>query len=366
LTAIAAPAGGTPAPEATFVYVANAEDGDIGTYQLLDSGELKVGPRVKVAPMVMPMAVSPDRRFLYAVSRAQPLSVHVLAIDAGTGTLTPVSTSPLVDSFPYVALDKTGRFLLAASYAGNLVGVYAVGADGSVAGEPLQVIPVGRNAHSIGVDETNRFVYVPALGSDAIFMFTFDAKSGRLHPNIHAAHPMKAMSGPRHFVTSVDNRFLYVLSEFLCTVTTLAIDGTTGLLTEVSSASGLPPDSGLIPGAPRGPNPERNLDHDIWAADVHLTPNGKFLYVSERTSSTVGAFSVDGASGRLTYLASTPTERQPRGFAIDPGGRFLVSAGEKSATISVYAIDPGTGALRFLNKYPTGKGANWVEIVRCG
>jgi 6-phosphogluconolactonase len=94
-----------------------------------------------------------------------------------------------------------------------------------------------------------------------------------------------------------------------------------------------------------------------------MTPNGRFLYISERTSSTLGAFSVDAASGKLTYLSSTPTERQPRGFAIDQKGRYLVATGEKSETISVYAVDQTSGALRLLNKYPTGKGANWVEIV---
>jgi 6-phosphogluconolactonase len=153
------------------------------------------------------------------------------------------------------------------------------------------------------------------------------------------------------------------------TVTTFALDNKTGQLTAVSSASGLPADSKLVPGAPRGPiggpdtPPPRNTDSDIWAADLHMTPDGRFLYISERTGSTLGVFSVDGASGKLTYLSSTPTENQPRGFAIEPKGRFLVAAGEKSPTISVYAIDQGSGALRFLNKYPTGKGANWVEIV---
>ena len=74
-------------------------------------------------------------------------------------------------------------------------------------------------------------------------------------------------------------------------------------------------------------------------------------------------FRVDAASGKLTYLGSTPTEKQPRGFAIDPGGRFVVVSGEKSDTISSYAIDAETGALKPVGRYPTGKGANWVEIV---
>jgi 6-phosphogluconolactonase len=114
------------------------------------------------------------------------------------------------------------------------------------------------------------------------------------------------------------------------------------------------------PGANQAP---RNTDNDIWAADLHLTPNGRFLYASERTTGTVGALRVDGASGKLIYLGSTPTEKQPRGFNIDPTGRFTVVSGEKSDMLAVYSIDAGSGALKAIGRYPTGKGANWVEIV---
>jgi 6-phosphogluconolactonase len=315
----------------------------------------------------MPMAVSPDRRFLYAASRSKPYTVHVYSIDAVTGALTPLSTAPLAESFPYISLDKTGRFLLGASFGGNVVSVNAIGSDGRVAAEPLQVIPVGRYAHSIRVDESNKFAYVPSLGSDAIFMFTFDVKTGRLSSNTPALFLAKQVTGPRHFVMSSDNKFMYALSEMTGTVTTFAVDGNTGLLTEASVFSGLPPDTNLAPGVPRVPGAPnttpRNVDRDVWAADLHMTPNGKFLYVSERTNDTLTALGVDGANGKLAFLSSTTTERQPRGFAIDPKGKFLVATGEKSETISVYAIDQGSGALKFLNTAPTGKGANWVEIV---
>jgi 6-phosphogluconolactonase len=362
-------AGGAPAWAATFVYVSNADDGDIGVYALKADGSLAPGARVPANKIVMPMAVSPDKRFLYAAVRTKPYSVYVYAIDSGTGALKPLASSPLAESFPYISLDKTGRFLFGASYGGHVVSVNAVGADGRVAAEPLQVIPVGRNAHSIRVDATNKFVFVPNLGTDQVFEFVFDAKSGRLASNTPAVAQMKAMTGPRHFIFSPDNRFVYLLSELVATVTTLSLDAKTGLLTEVGSVSALPPDSKLQPGAPRGAvggpggPPPRNTDNDIWAADLHLTPNGKFLYASERTSSTLAGFSVDAASGKLGYLGSTPTEKQPRGFAIDPSGKFLVASGEKSETISVHAIDASSGALKLVGKYPTGKGANWVEIV---
>ena len=347
----------SPALAGTFVYVSHAEDGEIGAWSMQADGALAPLARAQAAKVVMPMAVSPDRRLLYAASRSKPYTVHVYAIDPGTGALKPFSTAPLAESFPYISLDRTGRFLFGAS----LVSVNAVGADGRVAAEPLQVIPGGRNAHSILVDASNRFVYVPNLGTDQIFQFVFDAKTGRLSSNTPAVLQMKPGTGPRHFIFSPDNRFVYLLSELLATVHTLSLDAKTGLLTEASSASALPPESKLQPGSPR-PHP-RNTDNDIWAADIHITSNGKFLYASERTSGTLAAFSVDAASGKLTYLSSTPTEKQPRGFAIDPKGRYLVASGEKSETISVYAIDPASGALRLLQQYPTGKGANWVEVV---
>jgi 6-phosphogluconolactonase len=361
--------GSSPVPAGTFVYVSNADDGDIGVYSVQADGSLRSGERAKAANLVMPMAVSPDRRFLYAAARSKPYSVFVYAIDPATGALKTLSVSALAESFPYISLDKTGRYLFGASYGSNLITVNAVGEDGRVAPEPLQVIPVGRNAHSIRTDESNRFVFVPTLGSDEIFQFTFDSRTGHLASNTPAVFLTKPALGPRHFTTSHDNKFVYVLSELTGTVTTFSLNASTGLLTEVSSASGLPPESKLVPGAPRGPvgaaggPPPRNTDNDIWAADLHLTPNGKFLYMTERTSSSLATFSVDGATGKLVYLGSTPTEKQPRGFAIDPKGRFIVVSGEKSDTISAYAIDETSGAPKLIGKYPAGKGANWVEIV---
>lgn len=357
------------APAGMFVYVSNAADGDIGSYRLQPDGTLQPLARVKAADAVGPIAVSPDRRFLYAAVRSSPFSVHVYSIAGASGALTPLAVSPLAASCPYISLDKTGRYLFSASYHSHLISVNAVGGDGRVAAAARQVIPVGRNAHSIRCDESNRFVYVPTLGSDQVFQFAFDAAAGRLSSNTPAVAQMQAGTGPRHLVTAADNRFVYMLSELLATVTTFALDANTGLLAEIGVASGLPPDTQLVPGAPRvavgvaDSAPPRNRDRDIWAADIHLRPDGRFLYISERTSSSLAAFSVNAATGKLSYLGSTPTESQPRGFAIAPKGDFLVACGEKSDTISVYAIDEASGALTLLGRYPGGKGANWVEIV---
>ena len=347
-----------------YVYVSNAEDGDIGMYSLRPDGKLAAELRFEAAPAVMPMTVSPDRKLLLAACRSKPFSALAFEIDAGTGSLKRTGSAPLADSLPYITFDRSGRYMLGASYGGNLVSVNPLRRDGRLEG-PRQVIPTARNAHSIVIDRTNKYVFVPHLGTDQVFQFLFDEMTGWLMANTPPVLQLAQGSGPRHLVLSPDNRFAYLLNELSATVTTLALDAKTGLLSEVASASALPPDSKLVPGTPRtGSGPPRNRDNDIWAADIHVTPDGRFVYASERTSSTIATLAADPASGRLTWIGSTPVEKQPRGFRIDPSGKFMVVSGEKSDTIGSYAIDPSTGALERVASAPTGKGSNWVEIVR--
>jgi 6-phosphogluconolactonase len=359
------------AQAATYVYVSNAEDGNIGLYTLEKDGTLKAGAKFDAGGKpVMPMSVSPDKKYLFAAVRSKPFTAVTYSIDRKTGALKEIGRGELAESFPYIYADKTGSFLLGASYGAHLVSVNPIGKDGKV-GKPLQVIPTARNAHSIITDKTNKYVFVPHLGTDQIFQFKFDAKTGKLTANTPATVQMKQGTGPRHIIVSGDNKFAYLLNELTATVTTLSLDPKTGLLTVVSDASALAPDSKLAPGAPRGAisgpggvaPPPRDVSNDIWASDLHLTPNGKFLYALERTGNQIGAMSVEAKTGKLTYLSTTPTEKQPRGFQIDPSGKHMVVTGEKSETISVYEIG-GDGALKMLQKYPTGKGSNWVEIVR--
>ena len=352
---------------ATFVYVSNAEEGDIGLYLLQPDGTLQPGARYKAEKMVMPMAVSRDKRWLVAAVRSKPYVAYTYSIHRQSGALQLVGTAPLAESFPYITFDRTNRWLLGASYGANLVSVNPVSADGRV-GEPSQVIPTARNAHAIHPDRTNRFVFVPHLGTDQVFQFLFDEKTGKLSANTPPVLQLKTGTGPRHLQYSADNRFVFLLNELTATVTTLALDQKIGTLAEVSSTSILPPESKLVPGTPRLPagTPgavERDRSHDIWASDLHLGRDERFLYAAERTSSTINTLRVDKETGKLTYVGSTPTEKQPRGFAVGPLGRYMVVTGEKSDTISSYAIDAHSGALKLIGRYPTGKGSNWVEIV---
>jgi 6-phosphogluconolactonase len=366
-------AGGAPAFAKTFVYVSNAQDGNIDAYTLdTGSGTLTSIGKVDAGKLVMPMAVSPNKKVLYAVMRSDPFRVASYAIDPQTGALTQKATAPLPDSMPYVSVDATGRFLFTASYGGDKIAVSPISESGLVEAAAIQVIPTGRNAHAILADRTNKFVYVPTLGANQVLQFLFDAKTGKLLPNDPAAVPARPGDGPRHLVFSSDNKHLYVLNELTGNVAQFAIDQNKGTLTEVDSVASVPSDAGLVPGVaqapagsapPSGAAPKADDRPKIWAADIQLTPNGKFLYSTERTLSKIALFSVAPGTGKLTYVTNFPTEKQPRGIRIDPKGTYLVASGEKSDRLAVYRIDQGNGRLTEINRYPVGNGANWVEIV---
>jgi 6-phosphogluconolactonase len=367
-------AGVTSMSEAkTFVYVSNSQDGNIDAF-LMDTttGALTSVGKAEAAKMVMPMAVSPNKKYLYAVVRSQPTRVLTYAIDPATGALSQKASAPLPDSMPYVSTDQAGRFLFTASYGGDKLAVSPIGENGLVESEAIQVIPTGRNAHSIVPDRSNKFIYAATLGANQVLQFTLDSKTGKLTPNEPAAVSPEAGHGPRHMVVSPDNKNLYVLNELSGHVTQYAIDAGKGTLTVVESISSVPAEAGLVWGAPQAPvgaapasAPAAPKDDrpKVWAADIQITPNGKFIYSTERTTNKIALFTVAPGTGKLAYVANFATEAQPRGIKIDPTGQYLIAAGEKSDRLSVYKIDQATGKLSEPNRYPAGNGANWVEIV---
>jgi len=342
----------SPVHAATFVYVGNAESNEIYVLQLdRQSGDLTLVEQVPIPGITKPgistpMAVSPDRRFLYVGTRGEPQVAAGFAIDSTSGRLTHVASGPLADSLAYISTDNTGRFLLGASYPGHKITVNPIGPPGTVQ-PPQQVLLNYTNAHSIRADAANRYVLAPTLGNDLVNQFKFDAATGMLAPNTPPSVHVKEKAGPRHFVFHPNSRFVYVIGELDASVYAFDYDASTGQLKEKQTVSALPPD---FQGKPS-------------AADLHITPDGRFLYGSERTSSTLAGFQVDPTHGTLSPIGSVPTEKQPRGFNIDAFGRYLLAVGQLSHGLSSYTIDAASGKLTKLKEYPMGKNPNWVEIV---
>jgi 6-phosphogluconolactonase len=332
----------------TVVYVSNADSGSICVLALDEaSGTLTTLQTAAAGGNVMPLALSPDRHRLYAARRSDPFAALSYAIDGGDGTLTPLGEGPLPASMAYIACDRSGRFLFGASYGGNLVAVSPIGADGIV-GAAQQVIPTGPNAHAIRADASNRYVFSTALGAGVVMQWRFDAATGALTPNDPPTLAIRAGAGPRHLELHPDGRHAYLLNELDASLDVFALDAERGTLQLLQTVTTLPP--GFDAGAP-------------WAADLHLSPDARFLYTSERRSSTLAAFRVEAGSGRLTPLGHVAAPTQPRGFAITPSGRWLVAAGQLSHRVGLYAIAPDTGALTIAGAHDVGQNPNWVEIV---
>jgi len=341
----------------TFAYVGNADSNDISVFRIgPDSGKAEAVqtvafPGVEKPGSSTPLTLSPDHTLLFAGVRAQPYTVLSFAIDARSGHLTYRGSGPLADSMANIATDRTGKFLFSASYGGNKVALNSIGSDGIVQA-PKDVIPTGLNAHAFLPSPDNHFVFATNLGSDQILSFRFDAATGTLAPNDAAVIKVAEKNGPRHFVFHPNGKFVYLVNELSANLLVFSYDATHGTWQQIQQASALP----------QGPD-GRPFEGKPWAADIHLTPDGRFLYASERTSSTIAAFRVDAESGKLAPLGSFATEKQPRAFAIDPSGHVLAAVGELSDGMSVYAIDPVSGALKLLQSYPVGKKPNWVEFA---
>ncbi|ACC75557.1 beta-propeller fold lactonase family protein [Paraburkholderia phymatum] len=347
-----------------FAIVSNAGDGDIAVFRVDGAtGDIEHLARYPAGDTVMPMALSSDGRVLHAATRGATRSIVTYAADPDTGRLAHLHTASIESSLAYITLTPSDEWLLGASYGENSVSLYRANSLASGAVEPRQVIDGLVHAHAVIASSDGHFAYVTSLGSDTVLCFAIvrDASNARLElaQKVH----VDAGFGPRHLRMSPDEKTLYVSSEFRATVAVLSRDSETGMLTPRSVAPRAPAlahlNDGCVRTAHLDPATAASL---VWGADLQVTPDGRFVYIAERTSSRLIAYRVT-SEGSLQYAGYTDTEAQPRGFRIDPSGGFLVACGEKSAHVSVYAIDADSGALSAVSRCAGGLGANWVEIV---
>jgi 6-phosphogluconolactonase len=260
----------------------------------------------------------------------------------------------------YISVDQTGRFLLSVSYNEAKIAVNSIELDGTIQPQPVQVISTEAKPHSILNDLSNRFVFVPHLGTSQIKQFLFNENNGTLVANEPSAINTKDNSGPRHLEFSPDNKFVYVSNEIDGTVYAYELDNKTGVLKEIQRISAMPRNFSF---QDRGEITSDDKVTNLGVADIHITPDGKWLYTSERASSSIAAFAVDNQSGVLTHIQNYDTEKIPRGINIDPSGHFVLAAGQESGYLSIYEINQDTGELNYLDRYESGKSPNWIEIV---
>ncbi|MEZ1317044.1 lactonase family protein [Pseudomonas fluorescens] len=352
---------------ATYAYISSPGDGLISQYRLDQSnGALSLVNQVNAGDQVNPMAITPDGKVLFAALRVKPFQVLGYSIDAKTGQLTPLSKAPLAQSMAYLSTDRSGLYLLGASYGADAVTVQAIDRAYQPS-DKIMSYATGPHAHSVRTDPSNRFAYTGNLGADRVLQYRLDGKTGALTPIGSGYVSVPANTGPRHLAFSKDGKYLYVVGEMSGTVTAFSINDSTGALTEIAVANGIPERLKLAHGEVRDAR-NNDLKDDptprIWAADLRLSPDGKLLFMTERTSSSVSAFAVDQSTGGLRFLQNYPVEeQQPRNIAFSPNGRWLLVTGEKSEKVGTYAVG-GDGALKRVGEAASGKGALWIEVLQ--
>lgn len=336
------------AAAATFLYVSQAPEARVQVLKVDDEpGQLTPVSETDVGGAPGSLGTDPNRKFLFASIRSKT-AIASFRIDGTTGRLSPIHTVPLAAgaNAAYVTTDRTGRFLIAASYSGAQVTVHRIGDDGRLSDAALQTVATAKTAHAVAVTADNRFVFVPHVSPNAVFQFRLDADSGQLTEFGRAAGGAEK-AGPRHIALHPSGRFAFTSDETGSSIT----------------AYSLAPDTGLKPLQTLSTLPAEFRERNS-TAEVKLHPSGKFVWVSNRGHDSLAGFRFDETSGQLSPLGQTPTEKTPRSFDIVPSGRFLYSAGEGNGKLAGYRIDPESGQLTRVLTLELGKSLTWVQAVR--
>lgn len=288
------------------------------------------------------LAVSPNQKFVYAVNEDKPGSITAFSFDKASGKLKEINKQSSGGDHPcYITIDKTGNRVIVGNYSSGTVAVFAVKKDGSLDSAKQIIEHTGYSVnterqtaphvHATILSKENNFLMVPDLGIDKIMIYPFDAKTGRLDEANAGFVPSEPGSGPRHFDFHPSGKFGYLMEELTGTVSVYNYYKKTGALEQVQTISAIPVD---FMGA-------------IGSADIHVSPDGKFLYCSNRgESNNIGIFSIDKKTGRLRLIGhQSVLGKTPRNFNFDPTGNFLLAANQDSNEIVIFKRDKNTGLL---------------------
>jgi 6-phosphogluconolactonase len=300
------------------------------------------------------ITVAPGEKFVYAVheigKEGKGGEVAAFSFNKKDGTLTFINQQLTGGDHPcYVEIDKTGKWVIVANYSSGSFSVLPVNSDGSlgVATTTIQHVGFGKipgrqkgpHAHCAKLSPDNKWLFVADLGMDKVMIYAFDAITGKITPAKDPFAASEPGSGPRHFTFHPNNKYAYLVEEITGTV--VAFKYSNGALKSLQRISSLPVgDTGLI-----------------GSADIHVSPDGKFLYASNRgkgTSNTIAIFKIDNATGTLKTVGHQFTMGNiPRNFNLDPTGDFLLVANQESNEVVIFKRNKQTGLLT-----DTGKRVN--------
>lgn len=323
----------SPKSEGVYVYKFNAAN-----------GTAKEVSNVKTSNPSF-LAISPDEKFVYAVNEiannGKGGEIASFSFDKSKGILTFINKQPSGGDHPcYVSVDKTGKWVFAGNYTSGSLAMLKVNKDGhlnapskTIQHEGYSVNTERQNSphvHCTVLTPDNKYLYVADLGIDRIMTYAFNAKKGTLSGSKTGIVLTEPGSGPRHIAFHPNGKYVYLLAELTGSIIVYKDFGKADLR-ELQTISALPPEYS----GPAG------------SADIHVSPDGRFAYVSNRgESNTIGIFSIHEQTGTLKLVEHTSAlGKKPRNFNFDPTGNYLLVGNEESDEIVIFNRDRETGLL---------------------
>lgn len=334
----------------SYLYCSVSSDDKILVFDMdKNTGMLEQTQVVAVSGSPSPLAVHPLKQSLYVGQRTNN-QISNLSINQTTGHLTVMYSVGLNSDPCYIAIDRSGGFLLSAYYRAGAVSVHRLSGTRQLEISPIGWISTGIGAHCIMTDPSNSYAFVPHIagkdGPNTVLQFKFDSENGQLSPNSpHIIYPDQGV-GPRHFCFHPNKNIVYFSNEQGSSVTAYNMDTATGCLQPFQTLSTLP--SNFV---------------NNTCAQIHIDPSGKFLYVSNRGHDSIACFGIDPANGSLNLFENLPTQKTPRAFCVSAEGKFLFVAGLDSKMLEVHKIDQTTGTLEIVETHSVGKGVMWLTQI---
>ena len=316
------------------------------------SGDLEHVQTVELLGKSPSVARSPDGKHLYASSfeetdEGEITRVESFEIHPETKRLNRVSSTPVIARFAHISVDRSGNFLLGASFPSSCIAVYPIGDRGHVQSYPTDTMVTPFRSHQILTDYSNRYAYVPCMKSHTVMCLGFDDRTGQLSELSPPSYQPAPGAGPRHIAHHPNRRYAFLVNEMNGTVSSLRLDRASGGLTEIMTTSYVLDD----------------LEEDPWGAQIHVTPDGNRLFVADRRGHTMAIFDIDNLSGHMTNRRLVDVGKNPRCHDITPNGNFLIVAALADKKIEMYNIsDAGRDPVK-TSEFPTQAAPAWVEIV---
>ncbi|MBE7539257.1 MAG: lactonase family protein [Opitutaceae bacterium] len=309
------------------------------------AGVLEAGRQVAQLPNPYYLALSPDRRFLYSIcadnfGSKEEEAIEAFRITDSEGSLQPLNRRSTRGSAScFLWIEPTGQTMLVANYASSSIASLPVHADGSLGeivsfhrhvGKVFDPVRQGMpHPHAIIPSPDNRFALVPDLGLDRIAVYTLDVASSKLTPHEPPFVEAPQRSGPRHLVFHPNGHWLYVINEIANSVTRYDYHAARGTLTRRETISTLP----------------AGYDGRSNCADLRITPDGRFLYASNRTHDSIACYTI-AADGVLSLIEIRPSlGGMPQDLCITPDGRLLLCANMRGDNVAAFRIDAHSGRL---------------------